>query len=797
MTGRARRAAGRGVTARFVTVVAVGLAAALAAGLAGVLGAGLGAVHGASALPASGEARTHRFAAERAGRLLVFSLPDVTWADLRDTPTPNVQSALATAAMANLAGVRIDGHTNAPADPYVTLSAGSRAVGVPPEDGDVLAPGERIYGIRAGDLFERRTGRRPNRGLVAPGWPAVVRRNADLPYDARPGWVAALLARSGVARAVIGNADGGRTDDDIAGVHREVGLALANTHGEVSSGTTGPELVRIEPGAPLGVRSDQGAYERAFAAEWGPGPRVVVVEASDLARVSRAASLDRIDKTDSARRRALLDADRLFGAVLARADLGPQDALLVVGMPTGLDGERLGVAALQAPGVAPGWLQSPSTQRDGVLSTVDLGPTVLDLMGLEAPPTMEGRPARARAGGTSYASRVDRLVDDARGAEFRDGMVLKATVGVLILLVLLALAVLGVVEAGWTAGRNFARALCALCVAYLPATYLVQLLPGHDSAVLTYFVLVALIAVVLSAGLLCLARPALALGVGAALGLAVLMADVIAGGRLQFNAVFGYSPGANSRLYGASNYALGQVLTGSLVVAAVLMWRHRARGRLWAALLLAAVLLVIGMPFWGADVGGVLAATPTFLVFLALSAATARHRARALVLSFVAALPAIALFAVVDLARPVSSRTHLGRLLERVDEEGLRPLAEIVGRKLGDAFSASLASFWLVTLPVAVGFLVLLTFTGSRPLGAWRRRVRPLRIAVACCALGAFLGSVLNDSGAIVAAVLAATLAPLLGLLALEPEPGPESGPDHEPAPSGHEGLGPSPLRTT
>ena len=49
------------------------------------------------------------------------------------------------------------------------------------------------------------------------------------------------------------------------------------------------------------------------------------------------------------------------------------------------------MVALQAPGVDGGYLRSATTRRDGYVQLADVAPTVLELLGEEAPTDVEGR----------------------------------------------------------------------------------------------------------------------------------------------------------------------------------------------------------------------------------------------------------------------------------------------------------------------------------------------------------------------------------------------------------------------
>ena len=144
--------------------------------------------------------------------------------------------------MASLAPARVVAHRPGPADAYVTFGAGTRGVGLPGVDGDQFDADEIVGDVPAGEVFERRTGRDPESGIVSLGFPSLKRENDSLPYDVELGAVADQLALHDVGRAVIANADGveGPGSDDR---HREAALALVDGGGVVEHGQVGSVLL--------------------------------------------------------------------------------------------------------------------------------------------------------------------------------------------------------------------------------------------------------------------------------------------------------------------------------------------------------------------------------------------------------------------------------------------------------------------------------------------------------------------------------------------------------------------------
>ncbi len=767
MTGPASRrsvdsadasAAGSLVSARARALVALVLAC-LAALLIGV---------GVGAAPAGAQAVD-----PAPGRVLLISVPGLTWAEVQDHDLPAIESLLADSALADMAPRGVSPRAT-PGAAYLTISAGSRATSDPLVDGQQLALGEQAAGSSAGDVFERRTGVEPDGRYVALAWPTLERVNARQPYDAALGLLTDTLDDAGLGVEAIGNADG--TDTVGTSYERQVGLAAATGDGVIPAGELDADLLTRDPSRPFGQRLDLDQviqrFERAWDAPAGRDGGLVVVEASDLARSMRYR--DRVDlaRYEELRRQALEDTDDLVARLLDRVD--PQRDTVLMVAPYNLANDRnLTVAALQGPGLEPGYLRSASTQRSGFLTLVDVAPTVLDQLGVARPVDMEGRPAEVVASSASLEHRVDRLVALNEASRFRERLLFPTTLAVVVVLAgLCAAAVVVLVRGGPPRARAVLAFVALADLAVLPMSFVARAFPLEDLGAGFYWafvvatgLLVAAIATLVGRGP---RRGRLALVGVLALVLAVPLVDVILGSHLSLSAAFGYSPTGNSRLYGISNYAFGQVAASSCLLAAFVAsrWPSR-RGRLAAIGLLAAVLVVIGMPTWGSDVGGIIAFTPTILVFAALVTGY-RLRLRTILIGLAVTAVSVTAFGLIDLARPEGQRAHLGRLFERVGNEGLEPLISIMERKLLANLRVTTTSFWIAAIPIAVAFLIFLARYPTRPLAEARSRVPTLQAGVTSALVAGVLGSLVNDSGAIVGGVTLTVIAVALAWLALK-----------------------------
>src|SRR5690606_5155212 len=129
---------------------------------------------------------------------------------------------------------------------------------------------------------------------------------------------------------------------------------------------------------------------------------------------------------------------------------------------------------------------------------------------------------------------------------------------------------------------------------------------------------------------------------------------------------------------------------------------------------------------------------PAILFFTAL-AWRWRIRVRTVVAAGLATIAAITAFGFLDLARPPEQRAHLGRLFERVGDEGVGPLFSIMERKLLANLRVSTSSLWVAAIPVALALWLYLTRGPGRPAAGMRARMPMLSAGLGAATVGAVL----------------------------------------------------------
>jgi hypothetical protein len=498
---------------------------------------------------------------------------------------------------------------------------------------------------------------------------------------------------------------------------------------------------------------------------------VVLVEGSDLERADRYKGTVTADQAQHLVTDALRHTDALVGALLRDVDPA-RDPVLVVAPYHSSGRAQLTVASLRAPGVAPGLLESASTRRSGFVTLVDIAPTILDLVGVPAPSSMEGRPfERSGRGAATGQERAEDLSQTDQAARYRDHMVAPVAVTFVVLQAVLWLAVAFALQRGGARARRLVSLAALGMLAYLPATYLAGLVAfDHQSSVAYWgFVIAVALAMAVAASVAGVRESLDPLLLVLAVVFGLLVVDMVIGAPLQLNTVFGYSPTVGGRFAGMGNLAYGQFAGAAFLLCGLLARRlsaHRAAAVVALSVLVLAI-VIDGMPIWGADVGGVLAFVPA----AGVTAATLlgrRLRLRLVALWSGAAVALVGVFAAIDLARPADRRTHLGRLVESVGDKGIGALETVVTRKLGANLTVITSSVWTAMVPIAFGAIAYLLWRAPGHVRAIRDTIRE---SLGGLAVVGVLGFALNDSGIAVPGVMLGVINASLVYLAVRALP--------------------------
>ncbi|MGH2772365.1 MAG: hypothetical protein ACRDIU_04415, partial [Actinomycetota bacterium] len=248
-----------------------------------------------------------------------------------------------------------------------------------------------------------------------------------------------------------------------------------------------------------------------------------------------------------------------------------------------------------------------------------------------------------------------------------------------------------------------------------------------------------------------------------AAGALFFLVDLAAGAPAQLDTIFGYTSVSGARFYGIGNLGFAMFAASILMLAGMIA----ERDHYWRWVALGAVALAsfwAAAPRFGADVGGTLAMVPVLLIFGVGLIFKKRIPWRRLPAVALAGFGVVAVLGLIELARPVAERTHLGNFFAGwIEEPGAS--AALLRRKIVSSATFGILP-WGLVVPATIIVLVVIS---RRYTQLWQGLIgrRPyFRTTLEALIAAAIGGSVFNDSGVTVGGMVLALAVPWVFLLA-------------------------------
>lgn len=376
-------------------------------------------------------------------------------------------------------------------------------------------------------------------------------------------------------------------------------------------------------------------------------------------------------------------------------------------------------------------LTSDTTRRDGMVSNVDVAPTILDFLGVPIPEEMDGSPIRIEGGAPIELH--ERYLDVRRMSFPLQIFTLGFALGALLFGALTA--VLGRPRLIAGAFRPWGLAAMTVPVALLTVSVLPTI--SYATAIPT----VALTTAIVVAGALWWGRgsPATApVAIAAAVSLGILAVDAAQGWPAMQMPVIGGSAFAGARFFGIGNAYAGVLLGTTVLLAA---WLSPRAG---VAVLVAAALFA-GLPWAGSNLGAAITLLVAAGLWFGLRVRRKLGPAEAAITAGVAVAGTVGLLAIHRFLAP--TETHIARAAEESTRSGPGELVDTFIDRLAFNVEATskVPAAWLI-LPA----LLLCAYIAWRRIGPFAAvlgRDLEWRDATLTLSLAALVGYLVNDTG--------------------------------------------------
>ena len=653
------------------------------------------------------------------------------------------------------------GRSTTPEVQYLSIGAGARVSGT----GDAAAcynSYERIGQESAGDIYTRQMGRnKPPSSIVCLGLARILRANQQMPFNEEAiGFLGDAFHNANLRTAVIGNAD--VPDGRI----RRAPFIAMDRWGIMDSGEIGTDVTKVDIASPCGI-ADNLEVITSLVRRYMADHSLVVVELGDLSRIESV----REQLSDAAyilhRQRGKRNLDGLIKSI--RPEIERRGAILVLLSPCrvnepGKFWSNLAPVVVYKPGGSIGLLASTTTRTEGLISNIDVAPTILRAARLEVPGFVVGQAAEIIIKKPDVIDEHLKRMEQTAARNYALRVPVLAGVGAL---VILAVTLTEIILYRGGSRVRVRRALKLILMIAFSITTAMLVADSIDSfglgiylsnliaAVVAILIIAYGVAAVISRWREC--SPLVILNIMMA---ALIIGDILTGANLLRWSILACNQIPGIRYYGLGNEYMGLLVASSLLAPILLIRTHRlsAPGTLdpWIpgslALWFAFVMWVIGYPGLGANAGGLIMATAAFGTALILMLGIKFRPGHALMLAAAAGI-VVALFAFIDALSHGAHGSHLGRSVSLAHAYGWEYIRSLLTRKI--MMHIGILKLRQTYLPILFSIPFLLMYQRRMKAEGTRRDIL-WSVGMPAMIAGMTAGFLFNDSGIVPAGLMLA-----------------------------------------
>ncbi len=709
-------------------------------------------------------------------KVIIMTLNAITLEDLNNTSTPNIDM-LAEQGAVGLMNVRAI-KTKQVGSFYLSIGAGARAEASPlaseglnaDEPTDVKSYGGKLT---AKDLYQQNNSvALADDAVYNPGAMDSSARNFKYRNNIVPGLLGEVIKKHGIKTAVVGNAD------TLNKRHREITLITMDLNGMVAKGNVSSELNIEDKSFPGGLRTNYDKLLSESLALLGQAD-FLAIELGDTARLDSQRALMSDEINAEKRATAIRGADRFVRNLVREVDT--ENTLIILASPKPQKDamlERDYLAPLVISGLGKNALISNTTRRTAIVANLDLAPTIANYLGAAPATEMTGNKIRAIEidNPSSYVDNKHSHAVAMRTA--RTPFVVTYS---LLLLSGLILAILAFRRKDSYLGRKstWIKTLLLFLMA-VPISSMLQIpLTQKNTAVAMASLFLIALAIALITAWFFREKPLASLFLIAGATTVLIIADSLTGTILSQRSFFGSDLIAGGRYYGLGNVYMG-ILIGAATFSTASAIELGSKGNNKNKLLLGVgflimVAIVIGHSQAGANIGGLLTAAVTALVFGHILASRETNLKNLGLNLIVLAL--IAVFAMGLGFSNSGTQSHAGKALTIISDKGTVAINDIIARKMKQNVRGimSFPGFLLAAMFLMAYRVNTLLKKEGGIFKRLEKKLPALNRSFKVLIWAAIIGLAVNDTGAITAVtIMTYFLIPFLYLLLVKPDRSPQ-----------------------
>lgn len=564
----------------------------------------------------------------------------------------------------------------------------------------------------------------------------LYNQNQNNNYSPYIGALGDSFHKAGLKTAVFGNSD---TDEENI---RLAGLIPMDSEGLIDYGNLDNILIEnIE--YPYGLKTDYNRLSKELN-EIQEEVSLIVVDTGDLHRLSTYGEFLSLDVFNQKRNLIKKDIDNFIGEL--RDNVDKSNTLLMVISPNRaeerIDGSRLTPIILWGNDIEKGVLTSPTTNKKGIVTNLDISPTISEFLGISTD----------NMSGTSIKTiEEDKSIDYIKSINLRINTANKVRTKTLSFYGTISMVIMWILIILFLFNINVNNKIEQIIKSLLLLLYAIPMLLILNSLFNIDNIFKFIVSLIILIGILIVFTKKYdgkkIIFYMTIIYFILIVGDLLLNNSLTRFSILSHDPIIGARYFGIGNEMIGVFLGITVLVIGLLLERYNNR-HISVFILLLSVLMV-GHPKLGANVGGTLALISTLFYFILLK------RDRELSFKNIAIIIGLTGTFIIGLGYVDMflnlNPTHLGKSLLLLNEKGLSVAQNIINRKVLMNIKLIGSSIWTKVLftNILVHIIISYVFKGK----VEKLLEKGVGKGILSGIVGIIVGLLLNDSGVILSAL--------------------------------------------
>ena len=601
--------------------------------------------------------------------------------------------------------------------------------------------GAKVYNLNENnvEVYERRIA--PIEGSYEVGntnLNKIIESNKENTYVPYIGALGDSLHEDKLKTAIFGNAD------TIDKVYRPSSLIPMDSRGLIDFGNVDSVLI-ADSEAPYGFRTD---YDKLIE-EIGKvkdESSLIVIETGDLDRLSFYSSELTDEMFEKHRTEILYRIDVFLENLIEGID--KDNSLLIILSPNSgeerIQNSKISPAIIWGNNIPKGILTSSTTKRDGVITNIDIAPTIANFLNASRE-KMSGNTVdyKQNTKNLEFILNSSKRIDIVSRSRFYLLSIYStiSIIGILFATIVLALKI--------KIKNNLYKTLklFLITIGIMPVGFLLVSFGKWDTYI--QFILTLLLMMVSLIFIACKLKGNNKAILISGLIYVIIIVDMFSGSNLARYSVLGHDPTIGARYFGLGNELVGVFLGATTVFLSMILNKGGNKFISYILLLLSAI--IVGHPKLGANVGGTISIVFALLYFIMESLDREMSLKKILSMGILTILFVMAM-AFIDI-KFNPNPTHLGKTIMMMNSDGNSIANNIALRKIIMNIKLVGSSIWTKSLYVNIFCQVLITTVLGDKIRDIFNKNKYLFIGFTSGIVGSIVGFLVNDSGIILAAL--------------------------------------------